>query len=49
MRELAAKDLLASFISKDGLHMDDLGYACLAAALARVIEAGGIQASGGKS
>ena len=49
MRALAAKDLLASFMSKDGLHMDDLGYACLAAALARVIEAGGIQASGGKS
>ena len=49
MRALAAKDLLGSLMSKDGLHMGDLGYDCLAAALARIIEAAGMQASGGKS
>jgi acyl-CoA thioesterase-1 len=43
MRALADRSAggIAPLISGDGLHMSDLGYACLAHALAQTIEGGG--------
>jgi lysophospholipase L1-like esterase len=40
MKRLGAKGVKAigSLLSRDGLHMSDLGYRCLAHALADVIE-----------
>ncbi len=38
MRALSGNGQLAPMLSKDGLHMSDLGYDCLAASLANLIE-----------